>query len=154
MKLQTSKEERETWAHALWPERKKKVIKPKATSDAKKRRLEKLVELHEHSNLNSEAGLTGIISLRKMLQSPTKLTITDEGRLALKFAIEEGENILKLEEQIDNLPGSPVFRFALEFHLGVFSLYHAQVWPSSTEINVLGEMELSKTDWQPSYGDA
>lgn len=99
----------------------------KASADAKKRRLEKLVELHEHSRLNSEVGLEGIIKLRKMLQSPTKQTIEDKGQLAIMFTIEECERVISLEDRLDNILCDHEARFALEFHLGVFALYHAQV---------------------------
>jgi hypothetical protein len=133
LQKQKTKEDRQKWAIALWPRQKKKKAKPtsnqKSPEDAKKRRLEKLVEQHENSQLNSEYGLEGIIKLRKMLQSPTKQVVTDEGRLALKFAVEETTHILSLEHRLWNLSNDHEARFALEFHLGVYSLYHAQVQP-------------------------
>lgn len=86
-----------------------------------------MVELHEHSGLNSERSLEGIIKLRKMLQSPTKQIIEDEGKLSIRFAVEESESILCLESRVEKLHEDHEARFALEFHLGVYSLYHAQV---------------------------
>eukprot|EP01124_Arcella_intermedia_P011077 TRINITY_DN17562_c0_g1_i2.p1 TRINITY_DN17562_c0_g1~~TRINITY_DN17562_c0_g1_i2.p1 ORF type:complete len:492 (+),score=131.57 TRINITY_DN17562_c0_g1_i2:248-1723(+) len=119
-----------------------KKEKKKGNQEDKENRRKKIFEAHENSTLENETGLPHLIKMRRFLQSPSEQYVSpDEICVHLAFeAIETIEDLITnpsekelllskplLENHLHNLKLDCYLQFALEYHLGLYALYAAQI---------------------------
>eukprot|EP01130_Rhizamoeba_saxonica_P004041 TRINITY_DN1669_c0_g1_i2.p1 TRINITY_DN1669_c0_g1~~TRINITY_DN1669_c0_g1_i2.p1 ORF type:complete len:577 (+),score=106.03 TRINITY_DN1669_c0_g1_i2:547-2277(+) len=121
-KYASDKEKRRKWSEALFgvkPKRKK----VKSDSGSKEKRVKELVNKHLNSTLNREKGFPFLISMRKFLKNPSEETVSLK-RICVSFAMEE----INIIEEIVGAEMDPIIRkYALEYHMGVYALFAAQI---------------------------
>jgi len=109
--------------HSIWYKKKREKNVPLTDKDE---RLRKILDAHENSTLESETGLPYIISIRRFLQSPLDHHV-DPQNLCVQFALEEIEALENLSPSLSQINVDFHLRYAVEYHLGVYSLYAAQI---------------------------
>jgi len=124
----SSPEIREMWGNVFFGNSKKRKEKEnrERIESPKQERLKKYIEIHENSTLNIEKGLENIRKLRKFLQNPAEKE-EEIQLLCVPFALEAIEEIESLYIDEAQLQSDFTARFALEYYIGLFALYCAQV---------------------------
>jgi len=127
------KEEKQKWAALLFGEH-NAVAKTPSTKGGgevqrtKAERLQKIIKDKENSTLNKERGLDHIRAMRVFLQSPTDVR-EDPKRHCLRYALSTIDTIEELSQIWTNKEGAqdPCLALALNYNIGLYSLYGAQV---------------------------
>jgi len=81
--------------------------------------------------------------MRMYLQTPARIEAS-VNELCLQWIAEHVQCVTRLSTRLDRLPADHLLRFALEYHLGVYALYAAQVkWHYP---NLVGDEHLNMRD--------